>query len=153
MYSEHNEEKSVIAERFATTLKNKIYKCMASVSKNVYIDKLDDIVTKYNNTYHGTIKMKPIDVKLKTYIDSSKETNDKDPKFKIKNIKLFLQKVTLQIGLNKFFSLKQLKILCHGHMLLMILMEKKLLERFTKTNCKKKIIVELDLSNYATKQI
>ena len=59
---------------------------MTSISKNVYIDKLDDIVNKYNNTYHSTIKMKPVDVKSNTYIDSSKEINDKDPKFKIGDI-------------------------------------------------------------------
>ena len=52
----------------------------------MYIDKLDDIVNKYNNTYHSTIKMKPVDVKSNTYIDSSKEINDKDPKFKIGDI-------------------------------------------------------------------
>ena len=75
MYSINNEGKSVIAERFIRTLKNKIYKYMTSISKNVYIDKLDDIVNKYNNTYHSTIKMKPVDVKSSTYIDSSKEIN------------------------------------------------------------------------------
>ena len=63
MYSTHNEGKSVIAKRFIRTLKNKIYKYMASISKNVYIDKLDEIVNKYNNTYHRTIKLKPVDVK------------------------------------------------------------------------------------------
>ena len=63
MYSTNNEEKSVIAERFIRTLKNKIYRYMASISKNAYIDKLDDIVKKYNNTYHTSIKMKPVDVK------------------------------------------------------------------------------------------
>ena len=51
VYSTHNEEKSVIAERFVRTLKSKIFKYMTSVSKNVYIDKLDDIANKYNNTY------------------------------------------------------------------------------------------------------
>ena len=56
---------------------------MTSLSKNVYIDKLDDIVNEYNNTYHRTIKMKPIEVKDNTYIDSIKEVNDKDPKFKV----------------------------------------------------------------------
>ena len=56
---------------------------MTSVSKNVYIDKLDDIVDEYNNTYHRTIKMKPVDVKDNTYIDFKKEVNDKDPKFKV----------------------------------------------------------------------
>ena len=62
MYSIHNEGKFVVAERFIRTLKTKIYKYMTSVSKNVYIDKLDDIVNEYNNTYHRTIKMKPVDV-------------------------------------------------------------------------------------------
>ena len=58
MHSTHNEGKFVVSERFIRTLKNKIYKYMISVSKNVYIDKLDDIVNKYNNTYHSTIKIK-----------------------------------------------------------------------------------------------
>ena len=83
MYSTNNEGKSVIAERFIRTLKNKIYKYMTSISKNVYIDKLDDIVKKYNNTYHTSIKMKPFDVKDNTYIDFKKEVNDKNPKFKV----------------------------------------------------------------------
>ena len=83
MYSTHNEGKSVFAERFIKTLKNKIYKHMTSISKNVYINQLDDIVNECNNIYHRTIKMKPIDVKDNTYIDSRKEVNDKDPKFKI----------------------------------------------------------------------
>ena len=81
MYSIHNEGKSVVAERFIRTLKNKIYKYMTTISKNVYIDKLDDIVDEYNNTYHKTIKMKPIGVKDNTYIDFGKEVNNKDPKF------------------------------------------------------------------------
>ena len=83
MYSIHNEGKCVIAERFIRTLKTKIYKYMTSISKNVYIDKLDDIVNEYNNTYHRTIKMKPVDVKDNTYIDFKKEVNDKNPKFKV----------------------------------------------------------------------
>ena len=83
MYSIHNEGKSVVAERFIRTLKTKIYKYMTLVSKNVYIDKLDDIVDEYNNTYHRTIKMKPVDVKDNTYIDFKKEVNDRDPKFKV----------------------------------------------------------------------
>ena len=64
MYSTHNERKSAVAERFITTLKNKTYKYMTSISKNVYIDKLDDIVNEYKNTYHRAIKMKAIN----TYI-------------------------------------------------------------------------------------
>ena len=83
MYSAHNEGKSVVAERFIRTLKNKIYKYMTSISKNVYIDKLNDIANEYNNTYHTTIKMKPIDVKDNTYINTDKEVHDKDPKFKV----------------------------------------------------------------------
>ena len=83
MYSIHNEGKSVVAERFIRTLKNEIYKYMTAISKNIFIDKLDDIVNEYNNTYHRTIKMKPIDVKDNTYIDFEKEVNDKNPKFKI----------------------------------------------------------------------
>ena len=83
MYPTHNEEKSVVAERFIRTFKNKIYKHMTSISKNVYIDKLDDIVNEYNNKYHGTFKMKPVDVKNNTYIDFGKESNDKDLKFQV----------------------------------------------------------------------
>ena len=85
MYSTNNEGKSAVAKRFNRTLKNNIYKYMTSISKNVYIEKLDDIVNKYN-TYHSTIKIKPVDVKLSTYIDSSKEIYNKDPKFKIGDI-------------------------------------------------------------------
>ena len=83
MYSTHNEGKSVVAERFIRTLKSKIYKYMTSISKNVYINKLDNIVNEYNNTYHITIKMKPIDVKDNTHINNSKKNNYKDPKFKV----------------------------------------------------------------------
>ena len=91
MYSTHNEGKSVVAERFIRTLKSKIYKYMTSISKNVYINKLDDIVNECNNTYHTSIKMKPIDVKDNTYINTNKEINNKDPKFQVgdrKNIKI-----------------------------------------------------------------
>ena len=83
MYSTRNEGKSVVAERFIKTLKTKICKYITSISKNVYIDKLDDIVDEYDNTYHTTIKMKPTDVKDNTYINTNKETNDEDPKFKV----------------------------------------------------------------------
>ena len=83
MYSTYNEGKSVVAERFIRTLRNKIYKYMTSISKNVYIDKLDDIVNEHNNTYHRTIKMKPIDVKHNTYINTDKEVHNKNPKFKV----------------------------------------------------------------------
>ena len=59
---------------------------ITSISKNVYIDKLDNIVNKYNNTYHNTIKMKPVDVKSSTYIDSCKDDNESDPKFETGDI-------------------------------------------------------------------
>ena len=83
MHSTYDEGKSVVAERFIRTIKNKIYKYMTSISKNVYIDKLDDTVDEYKNTYHRTIKMKPIDVKDNTYINIDKEINDNDPEFKV----------------------------------------------------------------------
>ena len=108
MYSRHNAGKSVVAERFVRILKNKNYKYMTSIPKNEYIDELDDIVKKYNNTYHNTIKMKPVDVKSNTYIDSSKEINHQDPKFKVDHIvkiskyKIIFAKAMLQIGMNKF---------------------------------------------------
>ena len=88
MYSTNNEGKSIVAERFIRTLKSKIYKYMTSISKNVYIDKLDDIVDEYNNTYHTTIKMKPTDVKDNRYINTDKEINNTDHKF----IKIYLSK-------------------------------------------------------------
>ena len=72
MYSTNNEGKSVVAERFIRTLKNKIYKYMTAISKNVYIDKLDDIVKEYNNKYHTSIKMKPVNVKDNIYIEVKK---------------------------------------------------------------------------------
>ena len=83
MYVAHNEGKSVVAERFIRTIKNKIYKQMTSISRNVYNDKLDDIVNEYNKTKLRITKMKPINVKDNTYIDFGKEVNDNDPKFKI----------------------------------------------------------------------
>ena len=85
MYSIHNEGKSVVAERFIRTLKTKIYKCMTSVSKNVHIDKLDDIVGEYNNTYHRTIKIKPVDVKDNTILILKKKLM-----IKIQNLKLVI---------------------------------------------------------------
>ena len=85
MYSTHNEERSVVAERFIRTLKNKIDKYKTSISSNVYIDKLDNMVNKYKNTYHSTIKMKPVGLKSGTYIDFDKKNNKEDPNFKVHN--------------------------------------------------------------------
>ena len=83
MYSIHNEGKSIVAERFIRTLMTKNCKYMTSVSKNLYIDKLNDIVNEYNNTYHSTIKIKPVDVKDNTYIDLKKKLM-----IKVLNLKL-----------------------------------------------------------------
>ena len=83
MYSTNNEGKFVIAERFITKLKNEIYKYMTSISKNIYIDKIDDIVKEYNNKYQTSIKMKLVDVMDNTYINFKKEINDKNPTFKV----------------------------------------------------------------------
>ena len=139
MYSTHNEGKSVVAERFIRTLKSKIYKYMTSISKNVYIDKLDDIVDEYNNTYYTTIKIKPIDVKDNTNINADKEINNKDPKFKVgdhvrtSKYKKRVKGICL-IGVTKYLLLKKLKILFRGLMLLF-----KLLEYFMKNNYKRQI--------------
>ena len=83
MYSTYNEGKSVVAERFIRTLQKKIYRYMAAISKNVYFDVLDDIVDEYNNTYHKTIKMKPVDFGDDSFAEYNEESNEKDPKFKV----------------------------------------------------------------------
>ena len=83
MYSTYNEGKSVVAERFIRTLKNKIFKHMTAISKNVYFDVLDDTVNKYNKTVHKTIKMKPIDVTGDSYAEYNEDLNKKDSKFKV----------------------------------------------------------------------
>ena len=83
MYSAYNIGKSVVAERFIRMLKNKIFKRMTAVSKNVSFDVLDNIVNKYNNTNYRTIKMKQIDVTSDSYAEYNKDSNEKDPKFKV----------------------------------------------------------------------
>ena len=115
---------------------------MTSILKNVYINKLDDIVNKYNNTYHSKIKMKPADVKLSEYIDFNKENSKEDPKFNVgDHVRILIYKNIFARGyiLNwrKVFVIKKLKMLCSGHMLLVILIVKKLLKLFIKKNCKK----------------
>ena len=120
MYSTHNEGKSVDAERFIRTIKNKIYKHMTSISKNVYTDKLDDIVNEYNNTKHRTTKMKQVGdhVRISKY----------------KNI---FAKCYPSNWFEEILLLKKLKIQFHGYMSLMNLMVKKLQEHFMKKNCKR----------------
>ena len=105
MHSTHNEGKSVVVERFIRNLKNKIYKHMTAVSKNVHIDKWDDVVNESNNTYHWTIKMKPI-LKLKIIhiLTLLKKLMIKILNLKLvimseyQNTKTFLLKDILQIG-------------------------------------------------------
>ena len=86
MYLTYNERKSVLVERFIRTLKYKIFKHVTAISKNLYFDVLDDIVDKYNNTVHGTIKMKPIDVTGDSYVEYNENPNKK----KILNLKLVI---------------------------------------------------------------
>ena len=84
MYSTYNERKSVVAERFIRTLKNKIFKHMTAISKNIYFDVLDDIIDRYNNTVHRTIKMKPIEVTDDYYAGYNEDpSNKRDPKFRV----------------------------------------------------------------------
>ena len=143
MYSTHNEGKSVVAERFICIIKNKIYKHMTSISKNVYIDKLDDIVNEYNNTKHITTKMKPIDVKDNTYIDFGKEVNDSDPKFKVgDHVKISKYKNIFSKGYTpnwseEVFVIKKIKNTVPWTYVIDDLNGKKLLEHFMKKNCKR----------------
>ena len=83
IYWMDNEGKSVFAERFVRTLENKVYQYVISKSENVYIDTLEEIVNKYNNTYHRTIKMKSVDLNPSMYIDFNKENSKEGPKFKV----------------------------------------------------------------------
>ena len=81
MYSTYNEGRSI--RRFIRTLKNNIFKHMTAILKIFYVDVLDDIVNKYNNTVHRTIKVKPIDVTADSYAEQNENSNKKDPKFKV----------------------------------------------------------------------
>ena len=115
MHSTNNEGKSVIAERFIRTLNNKICRYMNSISKNVYIDKLHDIVTEYSNTYHTSIKMKTVDVKDNTYINFKKGIDKKDPKFtvgdhvRISRYKNVFEKAYMPNWSEKIFIIKKIK--------------------------------------------
>ena len=132
-----------LAKRFIKTLKNKIYEYTTSVSKSIYIDKSDDIVNEYNNTYHRTIKMKPIDDN--TYINPGKENNNIDPNFQLgdpvrisKYKQTFAKDYTPNCS-KEVFAINKVKIQCHGHMLLMILVVKNLVKLFMKKYFKKQI--------------
>ena len=101
MYSTYNEGKSVVAERFIRTLKNKLYKYIAATGKNVYYDILDDVVNKYNTTKHSTIKIKPIDVgdnNKRVHVD---EHNEKDTT-KLSSSERSRSKVSDRVRISKF---------------------------------------------------
>ena len=143
MYSTNNEGKSVIAERFIRTLKNKIYRYMTSISKNVYVDKLADIVKKYNNTYHTSIKIKPVDVKDKTYIGFKKEVNDKNSKFKvgdrvrISKYKNIFAKGYMPNWSEEIFIIKKIKNTVPWTYVINDLNGEEIIGTFIKMNCKR----------------
>ena len=160
IYTANYRGKSVVAERFIRALKNKTYKSMTSVSKKVHIDKLVEILYKYNNKYHSTIKMKDVVVNLSTSIDFSKENNKEHPKFKVGNDvriskykSIFVKGYTQDWSELVFVIRKVKKILCRGHVLLVILTVKKFLERFKKNNCKKQIKKSLELKMKSNEEL
>ena len=122
MYSTYNEGKSVVAEKSIRTLKNKIFKHMTAISKNVYFDVLDDIVGKYNNPVHRTTKMKPLTLRVILMLNTMKILIKKTLNLKLvtmlefQNTTIFLLKDTLQIGRKRFLLLVKLKIQFRGLM-------------------------------------
>ena len=147
MYSTYNEGKFVVAERFIRALKDKILNHMTAISKNVYFNVLDDIVDKYNNTVHRTIKMKPIDVTDDSYVEYNKDSNKKDPKFKVgDHVRISINKNIFAEGYipnwsEEAFVISKIKI---QFLRLMLLMMKKLPEVFMKKNCKRLIKKNLE---------
>ena len=143
MYTTYNEGKSVVAERFIRTIKNKILKHMTAIHKNIYFDVLDDIVNKYNNTAHRTIKMKSIDDTSYSYAECNGDFNKKDPKFtfgdqvRISRYKNIFAKGYAPNWSEQVFVVSGIKITVRGLMLLVNWMGKKLMEVFMKKNYKK----------------
>ena len=159
MYSTHNEGKSVVTERFIRTLKNKIRKYMTTISKNVHIDKLNDIFKKYNNTYHASIQMKPVDVKDSTYIDFKKEINDKDPKFKIgdyvriSKYKNIFDKEYMPNSSEEIFVVSKIKNSVSWTYVISDLNVKKLLAHFMKNNYKLQNNKNIELKKYLKEKV
>ena len=126
MHSTYNEGKSVVAKRFIKNLKYNIYKHMTADSKNVYLDVLNNLVDKCNNTFRRTMEMKPIDVKSDSYAEHNVDSNEKDPKYKVgdhvrnSSKNFFLLNDILQIGQKKSLLLVKLKKQFYGLMLLLI---------------------------------
>ena len=115
MYLTYNKGKSVVAQRFTRTLKNKIFKHMIAISKNVYFDELDDIFNECNNTVHKTIKMKPLTLRVIVILNTMKIKMKKILNLNLvtmlefQNIKVFLLKDIHQIDQKKFLLLVKLK--------------------------------------------
>ena len=151
MYATHNEGQSVVAERYMRTLKNKICRYITSISKNAYIDKLDDIANKYNTTYHSTIKLKPLDVKSRTYIDSSKEINNKDPKFKIDGVariskyKNIFEKDYVPNWSEEVYLIKRVKNTCPWTYVISDLKGEEIFETFSEKQLQKQIKKSFEL--------
>ena len=119
------------------------------MSRNVCINKLDDIVNEYNNTYHRTIKMKPVDVEDNTYIDFEKEVNDKDPKLKVgDHVRISKYKNIFGKGYTpnwseEIFVIKKVKNAVPWTYVFMVSMVKKLLEHFMKKSYERPINKDL----------
>ena len=115
---------------------------MKAISKKIYVNVLDDIVNKYNNTVHKAIKMKPIDVTSYSYAEYNEDSNKRNSKFKVGNhVRMSMYKIFFAKGYapnwsEQTFVIKKLKTLYHVYTLLMILMVKKLFEVFMKKNCR-----------------
>ena len=115
MYSTYNQRKPVDAENSIRTLKSKIFKHLTDFSGNKYINALDDIANKYNNTVHRKMKMKPVDVTSDSYAEYNEDFNEKDPKFKvgdyvrISKYKIIFAKGYTQIWSEEFFVLSKIK--------------------------------------------
>ena len=145
MYLTYNQGKSVVAERFIRTLKNKIFKHMTAVSKNVCFDVLDDIDNKYNNTIHRTIKMKPIDVTFDSYAEYNEDSNKNDPKFKagdrvrISKYKNIFAKGYTQNWSEEVFVIYKIKNTVPWIYVISDLKGEKIDGTFYKKNCKRQI--------------
>ena len=151
IYSTHNERKSVVAERFIRTLKNKIFKHMTTINQNIYFDVLDDIVDKYNNTVHKTINMKPTEVTDNYYAEYNEDpSNKKDPKFKVgDSVRILKYKNIFAKGYTpnwseEVFIINEIKNAVPWTYAISDLNGEKLLKVFMKKNCKKLIKKNLE---------
>ena len=132
---------------------------MTAISKNIYIEKLDDIVDEYNNTYHITIKMKPVDIKDNTYIDFEKEINDKDSKFKvgdhvrISKYKNIFVKGYMPNQSEEVFVIKKVKNSVPWTHVINDLNDEEIIGTFYEKNCKRLIKKNLEQKKYLGKKV